>query len=111
MLTDEQVDEAYNIAVSRAVLMTKKGHNVIHNKLNELHEDDIKNIGYVLIPGVDAINHESMVPSHPDVKDTQISYVKDKVVVKAGRDFKKGEEFYINYNSFGTVYEIFKSYG
>ncbi len=52
-----------------------------------------------------------MIPSHPDVKDSQISYVKGKVIVKAGRDFNRDEEFSINYNSYGTVYEIFRSYG
>jgi hypothetical protein len=52
-----------------------------------------------------------MLPEHPDVKDTQISFVKGKVLIKAGREFKHGEEFYINYNSFASVYDIFKNYG
>ena len=72
---------------------------------------DIRNIGFIIIPGADAINHETLIPSHPDIKDSQISYVKGKVLVKAGREFKKGEEFFINYNAYASVYEIFKSYG
>jgi hypothetical protein len=52
-----------------------------------------------------------MVPDHPDLKDSQISYETGKVIIKAGRNFKMGEEFFINYNSFASVYETFRNYG
>lgn len=69
------------------------------------------NFGYILCPVGDAINHESFDVEHPDVKKTQVSYSKGKVVIKAGRKFKRGEEFFINYDSFSTVYDMFRYYG
>jgi hypothetical protein len=111
MLTDSRVDEAINIINSRTHAFTLKGWKIIHNKISEVEESDIQNYGYIIIPGVDAINHESMTTEHPDVAKSQLNYVKGKIQVKAGRKFKKGEEFTINYDTFATLYEIFKRYG
>jgi hypothetical protein len=52
-----------------------------------------------------------MIPEHPDLKDSQIAYETGRVVIRAGRDFKMGEEFFINYNSYASVYDMFRSYG
>lgn len=72
---------------------------------------DIENYGFILVAGADGINHETIETDHPDVEKTQIAYTRGKVQIKAGRNFKKGEEFYINYDAYATVYDMFKYYG
>jgi hypothetical protein len=42
---------------------------------------------------------------------TQLEFVRGKILVKAGRHYKKGEEFTINYNVFATTQDMFKNYG
>jgi hypothetical protein len=32
-------------------------------------------------------------------------------VIKAGRKFKTGEEFFINYDTYSSVYDMFRYYG
>ena len=111
MLSDVKVQEAINIINSRGYIFTLKGWKVIHNKLNEIEPNDIYNFGYIIIPGADAINHESVPTEHPDVAKSNFAYETGKVVVKAGRKFKMGEEFFINYDKYSGVFEIFKRYG
>lgn len=72
---------------------------------------DLENVGYIIAPGADAINHESIVGEHPDVAKGMVFFVKGKIEVRAGRAFKTGEEFTINYNVYSSVYETFKQYG
>lgn len=71
----------------------------------------MSNYGYVLVPAADGINHESFETDHPDVEKSQIAYQRGKVVIKAGRKFRKGEEFYINYDPYSTIYDMFRYYG
>lgn len=118
MLTDNRVDEALNIANSRCFTVSYKGWKLINNKVEDLEESgilnfkiDIENYGYILVPGADGINHESIVTDHLDVQKSQVEYKKGKVLIKAGRKFKTGEEFVINYGFYTTVYDFFKQYG
>jgi hypothetical protein len=111
VFNDNKVNEAINLIYSRGYIFSLKGWKVIHSKQDEIETSDIENIGYIIIPGADGINHESKPTTHPDVSRSNLSFQKGVVVVKAGRSFKLGEEFLINYDRFIGVHEIFKKYG
>lgn len=111
MLTDSKIEEAINLINSRGYLFSLKGWKVIYDKLDKIEPEDIYNIGYIIIPGADSINHESVNYEHPDVKFSNFIFQHGKIGVKAGRKFKKGEEFKINYDSQSGVFDIFKRYG
>jgi hypothetical protein len=111
VLADYKIDEAMDIILSRSFRVSLKGWKIIHNKVKEIEEDDVYDNGYILVPGADAINHEKIYTEHPDVEKTQIKYESGRVVIRAGRKFKKGEEFTINYDVLESVYGIFRRYG
>jgi hypothetical protein len=111
LLADWKVEEAMDVILSRSFRVSLKGWKVIHNKLNEIEEDDLNDVGYILVPGAEAINYERVVSEHPDVDKTQVKYEKGKVVIRAGRKFKTGEEFKINYDVTESVYGLFRRYG
>lgn len=111
MLTDMKINEAINLIHSRGYVFSLKGWKVINNKLKEIEPEDIYNVGYIIIPGADGINHESHTYDHPDVRTSNFQFEHNKITIKAGRKFKKGEEFMINYDSQGGMFDIFKRYG
>ena len=111
LLEDWKVEEAMDIIYSRSFPISLKGWKIIHNLTNEIEDDDIQDIGYVLVPGADAINYEKLAVEHVDLQKSQVKYENGKVVVKAGRKFKIGEEFTINYNPAESVYGLFRRYG
>lgn len=111
MLTDQKINEAVNLINSRGYVFSLKGWKVINNLLEQIEPEDIYNVGYIIIPGADGINHESITYEHPDVKYTNFLFQHNKIVVKAGRKFKVGEEFRINYDAQGGMFDIFKRYG
>lgn len=111
MLSDSKVNEAINLVSSRGYIFSLKGWKVIYNKLNEIEPEDIENIGFIVIPGADAINHESTTYDHPDVIHTNFLFQHNMITIKAGRKFKVGEEFRINYDSHSGMFDIFKRYG
>lgn len=111
MLTDNKIMEAINLINSRAYIFTLKGWKVIHNKLNKIEPEDIYEHGFIIMPGADAINHETHPIEHLDVMRSNFDFQQGKVIIKAGRKFKKGEEFFINYDRYSGVFEIFKRYG
>ena len=63
------------------------------------------------MPGADAINHESYISEHPDLNLASIINTKGKVLIKASRPFKKGEEILINYDHFSTIGEVITRFG
>ncbi len=111
MLTDSKLEEAVNIANSRTFLMTLKGYKVINSLYKDIDEDDLKDLGIILIPGADAINHETLISEHRDSQYSSVRYEKGKVKIVAAKKFKIGEEFTINYEAGGSVYDMFKKYG
>ncbi len=111
LLSDNKFIESFNILSSRTLPITAKGWKILHKKTSQIEELDIFNTGFILVPGADAINYERIKVDHPDMKDSQVKYENGKVVLKAGRHYKKGEEFTINYDIYATVYNIFKKYG
>lgn len=111
MLTDQKINEAINLINSRGYVFTYKGWKVINNMQEEIEPEDIYNQGYIIIPGADGINHESHYYEHPDVKHSNFQFQKGFIAVKAGRKFKTGEEFMINYDPAGGMFDIFKRYG
>lgn len=111
ILTDTKVNEAINLINSRSYLFTLKGWKAIHNKLEEIEPEDIDILGHIIIPGADGINHEAIPTDHPDVSRSNLAFQQGFVAIKAGRKFKKGEEFKINYDRYIGVHDIFKKYG
>lgn len=65
----------------------------------------------ILVPGLDAVNHETHYSNHPDFTYSQIKFVKGKITIHASRPFKTGEEFLINYDYRSSALEIFKTRG
>lgn len=111
VLSDSRVNEAINLVNSRGYVFSLKGWKVIHSKQEEIEPEDIFNVGYIIIPGADGINHESNHYEHPDVRMSNFVFQKGFISVKAGRKFKIGEEFKINYDPQGGMFDIFKRYG
>jgi hypothetical protein len=111
ILADHKIDEAIDVIYSRSFQISLKGWKIIHGKYSQVDEDDTYDMGYILVPSADAINHETFQSERPDLKETQVKYEKGKVVIRAGRNFKKGEEFMINYAGDISVYQIFRKYG
>lgn len=111
IFTDRKINEAINLINSRGYILTLKGWKAIHKKTEEIEPEDINNLGYILLPSADAINHESLPTEHVDVSRSNFSFQTGFVAVKAGRKFKKGDEFKINYDRFIGVHSIFKRYG
>jgi hypothetical protein len=111
ILSDKKIYEAINLINSRGYTFSYKGWKVINNKLNEIESEDIYNVGVIIIPGADGINHESTIYEQPNVRHSNFQFREGEIAVKAGRKFKKGEEFKINYQAAAGTYEIFKKYG
>ena len=111
IFNDAKVNDAINLIQSRGYYFSLKGWKSMNNKLEEIEPEDIYNVGYIIIPGADGINHESVPTEHPDVSRSNLSFQQGFVAVKAGRSFKKGEEFKINYDRYIGVHDIFKKYG
>ena len=111
VLSDQKINEAINLINSRGYTFSLKGWKVIHNKNDEIEPEDIYNTGVIILPGADGINHESLPSEHPDVANSNLAFQTGFVAVKAGRKFKIGEEFRINYDTHSGVHDIFKRYG
>lgn len=111
ILSDKRIEEAINLVNSRSYLFSLKGWKAMNNLQEKIEPEDINNIGYVIIPGADGINHDSIRDEHIDASRSNLSFQKGFVAIKSHRKFKKGDEFTINYDRFIGIQEIFKKYG
>lgn len=111
MLTRKKVENAINIVKTRSFPITRKGFKILSEKYSSIKPEDIEEVGKIILPGMDAVNYESRISEHPDLEQGNLLFQNGKAILKAPRDFNRGEEFLMNYNSRYSVIEILKNYG
>lgn len=127
-----RIFDSLNLINTRAFAISLKGWKVINNLTKKINSEDIEKYGFILIPGADAINHESLhyysqtyiskisnnnkkidnnILDPKDLMLSNLEYLNGKVIIKAGRDFNEQEEFLINYDHISGALPLFKRIG